>query len=493
MPQHHSSKLKENHQRSLQHQRHVSKLEKDIKYAQSDEEKAKMYDKFAENYLMPKELWIKRLRFVSERELDGYKEVSRRLLVDRRNTAEQIQVLQNAIQHLYYDREAINCKSIYLKVLKPSVENFDLPGNADTMLVSKSFVNKSLDQLSYPNHRLRHNLMLYQRCSSSPPPKSLIEKVERMEKLYWRIKAASGNLEKWIKIMAETNDAEFVKHNIEFKLGNDLTNKKLWRLYIDYLRKNDRKEMLQVYSKYCRYFLEDTKMKEEYQRETEKMEEIVFVQWKNPFEFETIPPCSMKFDESNISEKQWLRETESFERYTPFRCPKIDLNVTPQDWSLPSPIIRYIISNANPTIYQKLQQSCKYFFFKNPLLFCYRFFFTDFHLDSVQFIESSAECTTSSISTFRHKDLHITTVLNFYDRMSKTSLSKVIQEKFFQCDAKFIDICDQDFSEKEFKFLVGHGNVEKIELWDCEILKENGQLMVTEEILALLPKIRSFT
>uniref|UniRef100_A0A914Q621 Uncharacterized protein n=1 Tax=Panagrolaimus davidi TaxID=227884 RepID=A0A914Q621_9BILA len=465
MPQHHLSKLKESHQRSLQHQRHVSKLEKDIKYAQSDEEKAKMYDKFAENYLMPKELWIKRLRFVSERELDGYKEVSRRLLADRRNTAEQVQVLQNAIQHLYYDREAINCKLIHLKVLKPSAENFDLPGNADTMLVSKT----------------------------SPPSKSLIEKIERMEKLYWRIKAASGNLEKWIKIMVGTNDAEFVKHNIEQKLGNDLTNKKLWRLYIDYLRKNDRKEMLQVYSKYCRYFLEDTKMKEEYQRETEKMDEIVFVQWKNPFEFEAIPPCSMKFDESNINEKQWLRETESFERYTPFRCPKINLNLSPQDWSLPSPFIRYIISNANPTIYQKLQQSCKYFFFKNPLLFCYRFFFTDFHLDSVQFIESSAECTTSSISTFRHKDLHITTVLNFYDRMSKTSLSKVIQEKFFQCDAKFIDICDQDISEKELKFLVGHGNVEKIELWDCEILKENGQLMVTEEILALLPKIRSFT
>uniref|UniRef100_A0AC34FI76 Uncharacterized protein n=1 Tax=Panagrolaimus sp. ES5 TaxID=591445 RepID=A0AC34FI76_9BILA len=374
MPSH--SKLKDSQRSLLQHQRHVTKLEKEIKYAQTDDEKAKIYDKFAENFLMPKELWIKRLRFVSDKEMDGYKEVFSRRLMNKTTIAEQIQVWVNAMQHLYYDREAINCKSLHLKMLKPSCVGGELPGNADTMLVNKDVVNKTLKNLSYPNNRLRHNLMLYERYSSSPAPKSLIEKVEKMETLYWKIKAVSGNLEKWIKTMAEANDIEFVKHNVEHKLGNNLTNKKLWRLYIDYLRKVDPKEMLQVYSKYCRYFLEDIKMKEEYQRETEKNKDTVFVGWNNPFDFEAVEPVTIQLDELPPKE---------------FPC-----------------------------------------------------------------------------------------------------LSEVIRDKIYQCDARFIDICDQEISVKEFKFLVGHGMVEKIELWDCEIKKENGDLMMVEEILALLPNVRSF-
>uniref|UniRef100_A0A914YA06 Uncharacterized protein n=1 Tax=Panagrolaimus superbus TaxID=310955 RepID=A0A914YA06_9BILA len=292
--------------------------------------------------------------------------------------------------------------------------------------------------------------------------------------------------------MAEADDIEFVKHNIEHKLGNNLTNKKLWQLYIDYLRTVDRNAMLHVYSKYCRYFLEDTKMKEEYQRETEQ-NDTVFVTWKNPFNFEAVPPVIIGLDDDvkRPIEKSWCHEIESFKRFKPLECPRIDFNIAIQDWLLPSPIIRYIIDFANPTVYQKLQQSCKYFFFKKPIHYCYRFLFTDFNVQYVQFVETSAECSSSSISTFNHKSLYITTVLNFYDRMSETSLSEVIRDKIYQCDARYIHICDQKISEKEFKFMVGHGNVEKIELWNCEIKKIDEAVMMMEEILGMLPNIRS--
>uniref|UniRef100_A0A914Y7T4 Uncharacterized protein n=1 Tax=Panagrolaimus superbus TaxID=310955 RepID=A0A914Y7T4_9BILA len=117
-------KLKD--QRSLQHQIHITKLEKEIKYAETDDEKAKIYDKFAENFLMPKELWIKRLKFVVKKEMDGYTEDFSRTLMDKKNVAEKIQVLLNAIQHLYYDREAINCKvCLFFDVWEDFIDSFD--------------------------------------------------------------------------------------------------------------------------------------------------------------------------------------------------------------------------------------------------------------------------------------------------------------------------------------------------------------------------------
>uniref|UniRef100_A0A914Q247 Uncharacterized protein n=1 Tax=Panagrolaimus davidi TaxID=227884 RepID=A0A914Q247_9BILA len=48
--------------------------------------------------------------------------------------------------------------------------------------------------------------------------------------------SAENDEEKWIEALAETNDNEFVEHVVEFKLGGDLTNKKLWHVYINYLK-----------------------------------------------------------------------------------------------------------------------------------------------------------------------------------------------------------------------------------------------------------------
>ena len=43
--------------------------------------------------------------------------------------------------------------------------------------------------------------------------------------------------------------------------------------------------MLHIYSRYCRYFLDDLKMKEIYEAEIQKFGPSI-VTWKNPFDFE---------------------------------------------------------------------------------------------------------------------------------------------------------------------------------------------------------------
>uniref|UniRef100_A0A914P0V4 Uncharacterized protein n=1 Tax=Panagrolaimus davidi TaxID=227884 RepID=A0A914P0V4_9BILA len=113
---------------------------------------------------------------------------------------------------------------------------------------------------------------------------------ESNKRLYAEIKAVENNVEEWFKLVSkfgdEANDEEFVRHNVEYRLGSNLLDIKLWKLYIEYLRIHDSKEMLQVYSKYCRFFLDDFEMKEKYKNEVEKYGPV-FVSWKNLFDFES--------------------------------------------------------------------------------------------------------------------------------------------------------------------------------------------------------------
>uniref|UniRef100_A0AC35GCI3 Uncharacterized protein n=1 Tax=Panagrolaimus sp. PS1159 TaxID=55785 RepID=A0AC35GCI3_9BILA len=126
--------------------------------------------------------------------------------------------------------------------------------------------------------------------SNSPLPKTFVDMYETNKRLYSEIKAVENDVEEWFKLVSkfgdEADDEEFVRHNVEYRLGSNLLDIKLWKLYIEYLRIHDSKEMLQIYSKYCRFFLDDFEMKEKYKNEVEKYGPV-FVSWKNLFDFES--------------------------------------------------------------------------------------------------------------------------------------------------------------------------------------------------------------
>lgn len=57
-----------------------------------------------------------------------------------------------------------------------------------------------------------------------------------MRKLYKKIKSVERDTEQWFNAIKESNNFEFVRDNVEDKLTVDLTNQKLWRLFINYLK-----------------------------------------------------------------------------------------------------------------------------------------------------------------------------------------------------------------------------------------------------------------
>ena len=291
-----------------------------------------------------------------------------------------------------------------------------------------------------------------------------------------------------MSLLKSAGDVEFVKHNVEDRLGRNLKNKKLWKLYLKYLAKVDPREMLQVYSKYCRFFLDDVEMVDEYEAQVQRYGPVE-VPWKNLFHFESATISLLEEDEEPENEtNEWLLPV-NFELTSGFSKTLIPKR---QRWSLPLPIMQYLLDNPRPFIFGKLQQTCKYFFNKNSTLFCRRYLFDgDENPKPPKFVGHSVQVSSLDSIPEATKRLYITTSLKVRDEDSDTTLSHLLNNYFYRCDARFIDIGHQLLTETEYQLLVGHGKVEKLVLHHTDIVKNDGVFMILEEVLEALPNVKS--
>uniref|UniRef100_A0A914P267 Uncharacterized protein n=1 Tax=Panagrolaimus davidi TaxID=227884 RepID=A0A914P267_9BILA len=99
------------------------------------------------------------------------------------------------------------------------------------------------EDLLYPQKYLGKKLEYYEKYYASYIPKSVIRTFEKMKGLYCKIKAVEENGEEWFKVLMEIEDEEFIEDNVEDRIGSDLTNKKLWKLYIEYLKDSNKKQV----------------------------------------------------------------------------------------------------------------------------------------------------------------------------------------------------------------------------------------------------------
>jgi hypothetical protein len=256
-----------------------------------------------------------------------------------------------------------------------------------------------------------------------------------MKELYSTIKMAEekADIEKWMKIISEVRHEKFFYENVEFRLGQNLLNKQLWTLYIAYLKQKNPARMLEVYSKYCRFFLDDHEMKAKYQEEWQNYGPVK-LPWKILFDFEIVDGKKgvigqdksyqhedMEIDEPmevdihfqhNEDDKSvyhadssedcnYLSDLNDYDKYIypdekfvssedpneddEFAYP-VDLKnefITKlcthfydtyklQNFSLPLHYVKDILENSNDMILRKLFKTCKYFYDKRSTPICYR-------------------------------------------------------------------------------------------------------------------------
>ena len=91
----------------------------------------------------------------------------------------------------------------------------------------------------------------------------------------------------------EWDDEEFVIINVEKHLGIDPVDVGLWTSYLRYFKAKNDPRILNVYSRFCRLFIENNKMREQYRNEIKRIKNInisldVTKWWIDCIEFERV-------------------------------------------------------------------------------------------------------------------------------------------------------------------------------------------------------------
>uniref|UniRef100_A0A914P4L6 Uncharacterized protein n=1 Tax=Panagrolaimus davidi TaxID=227884 RepID=A0A914P4L6_9BILA len=104
--------------------------------------------------------------------------------------------------------------------------------------------NKSIQEyhvwhLQYPNNNLDDILLNCEYFSDEFISRRFIWKFNTTKKHYEKIISVKNDSEKWFKALLEVGDNEFVMHNAEYRFGENINDKVLWKFYIDWLEKEN--------------------------------------------------------------------------------------------------------------------------------------------------------------------------------------------------------------------------------------------------------------
>uniref|UniRef100_A0AC35F1E8 Uncharacterized protein n=1 Tax=Panagrolaimus sp. PS1159 TaxID=55785 RepID=A0AC35F1E8_9BILA len=195
--------------------------------------KSEIIDKFSDKYLMPKEIWDKRIDLQS---LDA----------NPNPKAEYKNIKEKALTHFYskrkhpiYYRDPNRklLKAKFLPAIFPLYEELQITFGEIEENDNDKFDQKYIEYcLTFPHWRLEECLKEFDEISVTPIPKRVFKKYKNVKELYDKIKLSENDLNQWFKCLLESEDDVFIIHNIEYCIGTDLTNKDLWKLYIQYLR-----------------------------------------------------------------------------------------------------------------------------------------------------------------------------------------------------------------------------------------------------------------
>uniref|UniRef100_A0A914PSB8 Uncharacterized protein n=1 Tax=Panagrolaimus davidi TaxID=227884 RepID=A0A914PSB8_9BILA len=426
---------------------------------------------FSRRYLTPKEYWNR--CFEHDGQLDENDpdcEIWGKLC---RKTA------KHAFFHLHFEKKKWSFFSLTRNNLPPIHFYFNLYYDKHVKLIDYQHCSASERNIGYPHDNLEECFRHYEEVASSIPSKKVIKRYEEMKDLYLKIKAAEDNVHEWFKLLLEVKDVDFVKDNVEVRLGKDYFDVQLWKLYIGFLKQNaEYKRLIHTYSKYCRFFLDDHDMLEKYKNDMIEYGPIN-LPWHNCYEFEVQNGVEEAAEEISVEPEAVLPFDSSI-------CSRFYDTYFFQSFSLPGPIILYMLKNANDRVLRQLFSSCKYFFVKNPTPICYR-------LETgseTRFNNEMLTLVDSANPNFYLKSTYITGCIRIF--VSNTSFLSSLIPRLYSCKAKYIKIRYQQLSFDELKFLIQHGGVIDLFANDCEIKDANGDYIDLEKIMAFLPNIQFF-
>ena len=93
--------------------------------------------------------------------------------------------------------------------------------------------------MQYPHEALDEYYHFFERWSSNAPTTALKNTVKQMKQQYPKFKAIENDIDLWFDELLKIGDDEFVIHNVEYRLGSNLLEKKLWMRYFEFLKEKN--------------------------------------------------------------------------------------------------------------------------------------------------------------------------------------------------------------------------------------------------------------
>uniref|UniRef100_A0A914P9B0 Uncharacterized protein n=1 Tax=Panagrolaimus davidi TaxID=227884 RepID=A0A914P9B0_9BILA len=123
--------------------------------------------------------------------------------------------------------------------------------------------------LSFPSAHLDKLLEALKEYSTSPISSTILQRFRKAKEIFQELPTSIEDEDKWIKLIKQSDNTEFIYHSFKLRIGNDFTNLKLWQSYIEVAkdRSNNEEDYLSIYYQYCHLFVDDEDMRKKWAQE----------------------------------------------------------------------------------------------------------------------------------------------------------------------------------------------------------------------------------
>uniref|UniRef100_A0AC34FQ98 Uncharacterized protein n=1 Tax=Panagrolaimus sp. ES5 TaxID=591445 RepID=A0AC34FQ98_9BILA len=162
-----------------------------------------------------------------------------------------------------------------------------------------------------------------------------------------------------------------------------------------------------------------------------------------------------------------------------------------QEFSLPAPLMRYMINNPTGKFYAKIVGTCKYFYSIKRV----------FHFAVLNFVKNNDWTVCTNFDCPKRHDFELFKIpvkiwlakgLQIDEKASLfPNLASSLVSKLYRCDINQLILYSQKLTIKEFLFLTK--NVDCFIFDNGYITEQDGTVLKLEKIIEYLPKLKSLS
>uniref|UniRef100_A0AC35FJU1 U3 small nucleolar RNA-associated protein 6 n=1 Tax=Panagrolaimus sp. PS1159 TaxID=55785 RepID=A0AC35FJU1_9BILA len=123
--------------------------------------------------------------------------------------------------------------------------------------------------LSFPSAHLDKLLEALKEYSTSPISSTVLQRYKKAKEIFQELPALIDDEDKWIELVKQSDNTDFIHHSFKLQIGNNFTSLKLWQSYIEVAkdRSDNEEDYLSIYYQYCHLFVDDKDMRKKWAQE----------------------------------------------------------------------------------------------------------------------------------------------------------------------------------------------------------------------------------